>query len=271
MQVPGFSQHPTPLMPGSDMHSLFISDLHLCPTRPVINALFARFIQNTAPHAEALYILGDFFEYWAGDDDLDYPFHMAVAQQLAKLAQTGTRIFFMHGNRDFLISKDFLRATSATWLPDPALIDLYGQPTLLMHGDTLCSDDVAYQAFRTQVRSPEWQRAFLAMPLAARKARIEALRKQSEQAKSTKPAEIMDTNAGTVAAALRAHGYPCLIHGHTHRPARHVHAVDGKVCERWVLPDWYETGGYLRCDAAGCEALTFPKPNLGSGKTPGPQ
>lgn len=234
-------------------HSLFISDLHLCPTRPAINALFGRFIQDTAPHAEALYILGDFFEYWAGDDDLAEPFHTAITHQLDALAKTGTRIYLMHGNRDFLISEDFLHAASATLLPDPTLINLYGQPTLLMHGDTLCSDDVAYQNFRGQVRSPEWQHAFLATPLAARKVQIEALRKQSAQAKSTKPAEIMDTNADTVTAALRAHGYPRIIHGHTHRPARHVHEVDGKVCERWVLPDWYETGGYLRCDAAGCE------------------
>ena len=239
------------------MHSLFISDLHLCPTRPAINTLFGRFIQNTATHAEALYILGDFFEYWAGDDDLAEPFHTAITHQLHALAKTGTRIYLMHGNRDFLIGADFLHAASATLLPDPTLIDLYGQPTLLMHGDTLCSDDVAYQAFRTQVRSPEWQGAFLATPLAARKAQIEALRKQSEQAKSTKPAEIMDTNADTVAATLRAHDYPRIIHGHTHRQARHVHAVDGKVCERWVLPDWYETGGYLRCDTAGCEAVTL--------------
>ncbi len=238
-------------------HSLFISDLHLCPTRPAINALFARFIRDTAPQAEVLYILGDFFEYWAGDDDLADPFHAAIARQLAQLAQSGTRIYLMHGNRDFLIGDAFLHAASATLLPDPTLIDLYGQATLLMHGDTLCSDDVAYQTFRAQVRNSEWQRTFLATPLAARKAQIEALRKQSEEAKSTKPAEIMDTNADTVAATLRAHGYPRLIHGHTHRPARHVHEVDGKRCERWVLPDWYETGGYLRCDAAGCMAHTL--------------
>jgi UDP-2,3-diacylglucosamine hydrolase len=239
------------------MHSLFISDLHLCPTRPAINTLFERFLQDTASQAESLYILGDFFEYWAGDDDLAEPFHTAVAYQLTALAKTGTRIYLMHGNRDFLIGKDFLRAAHATLLPDPTLIDLYGQPTLLMHGDTLCSDDVAYQHFRAQVRSPEWQATFLATPLVARKAQIDALRKRSTQAKSTKPAEIMDTNAESIAAALRTHGYPRLIHGHTHRPAHHTHEVDGKLCERWVLPDWYETGAYLRCDAQGCEAITI--------------
>jgi UDP-2,3-diacylglucosamine hydrolase len=235
-------------------HTLFISDLHLCPTRPAINALFERFIRDIAPQAEALYILGDFFEYWAGDDDLIEPFHTAIALQLSTLAASGTRLYLMHGNRDFLIGEAFQRAAHITLLPDPTLIDLYGHATLLMHGDTLCSDDVEYQAFRTQVRNPAWQQAFLATPLAARKAQIEALRQRSEQEKSSKAAEIMDVNAATVENVLREHNYPRLIHGHTHRPARHVHTLDGKTCERWVLTDWYAVGGYLRCDAAACEA-----------------
>ena len=242
------------------MHSLFISDLHLCPTRPAINTLFERFILDIAPQAEVLYILGDFFEYWAGDDDLAETLHTTVTQRLHALAQGGTRIYLMHGNLDFLIGIDFLRAASATLLPDPTLIDLYGHPTLLMHGDTLCSDDVEYQTFRSQVRDPAWQQHFLATPLAARKTQIEALRKRSELEKSNKAAEIMDTNADTVADTLRAYGYPRLIHGHTHRPARHVHTVDGKTCERWVLPDWYDAGGYLRCDAAGCAAQRLEIP-----------
>lgn len=237
------------------MHSLFISDLHLCPTRPAINALFTRFVQDIAPQAEALYILGDFFEYWAGDDDLADPFHTAIAGTLAGLAQRGTRIYIMHGNRDFLLSDAFLRAAQATLLPDPTRIDLYGTPTLLMHGDTLCTDDVAYQQFRVMVRGTEWQRKFLAQPLGQRKAQIEDLRKKSEQEKSNKSAEIMDVNSDAVANTLRAQGYPRLIHGHTHRPARHSHRVDGMLCERWVLPDWYVTGGYLRCGPAGCEAV----------------
>jgi UDP-2,3-diacylglucosamine hydrolase len=235
-------------------HTLFISDLHLCPTRPAINELFARFLRDIAPQAEALYILGDFFEYWAGDDDLDSPLHRRVADQLYALAKQGTRLYLMHGNRDFLIGEKFLHAANITLLPDPTLIDLYGQPTLLMHGDTLCSDDVEYQAFRSQVREPAWQQSFLATPLAARKAQIEALRKRSEQEKSTKASEIMDTNAGTVEETLRAFSYPRLIHGHTHRPALHLHTVDSKTCERWVLTDWYDAGGYLRCDNAGCVA-----------------
>ena len=239
------------------MHSPFSSDLHLCPTRPAINALFTRFVQDIAPQADALYILGDFFEYWAGDDDLADPFHTAITDALAGLAQRGTRIYIMHGNRDFLLNDAFMRAAQATLLPDPLLLDLYGAPTLLMHGDTLCTDDVAYQKFRVMVRGTEWQRNFLAQPLSQRKAQIEDLRKKSAQEKSNKSAEIMDVNSDAVANALREHGYPRLIHGHTHRPARHVHTVDGKTCERWVLPDWYAAGGYLRCDEVGCVAHTL--------------
>jgi len=238
-------------------HTLFISDLHLCPTRPAINTLFVRFLRDIASQAEALYILGDFFEYWAGDDDLDAPLHHDVAQQLHTLSKQGTRLYLMHGNRDFLIGADFQRAANIVLITDPTLVDLYGQPTLLMHGDTLCSDDVEYQAFRAQVREPAWQQSFLATPLATRKAQIESLRKRSEQEKTTKSAEIMDTNADTVADTLRAFNYPRLIHGHTHRTALHVETVDDKTCERWVLPDWYASGGYLRCDAAGCVAHTL--------------
>lgn len=239
-------------------HTLFISDLHLCTSRPAINVLFERFLLEIAPQAEALYILGDFFEYWAGDDDLVEPFHTAIAQQLSTLAQSGTRLYLMHGNRDFLIGDAFLKAANITLLPDPTLIDLYGTPTLLMHGDTLCTDDVEYQKFRLMVRSAQYQQAALAKPLAERKAMIEALRKKSEAEKSHKSESIMDVNADAVADALRAHGYPRLIHGHTHRPARHEVTVDGKTCERWVLTDWYDGGGYLRCDATGCTAQPLP-------------
>lgn len=237
------------------MHALFISDLHLCPTRPAINALFEKFLQVTAIKAQALYILGDLFEYWAGDDDLDDPFHRTVTQNLKTLADSGTHIFLLHGNRDFLIGEQFLRESGVQLLPDPTLIDLYGTATLLMHGDTLCSDDVDYQQFRAEVRQADWQTRFLQTPLAARKAQIAALRQRSQAEKALKPAEIMNTHPGTVAAVLRQHGYPRLIHGHTHRPASHQENVDGHRCERWVLPDWYKVGGYLRCDAGGCSAF----------------
>jgi UDP-2,3-diacylglucosamine hydrolase len=140
-------------------------------------------------------------------------------------------------------------------LPDPILLRMYHTPTLLMHGDTLCTDDVQYMAFRAVVRDPAWQANTLAQPLAVRRAQAAALRKQSDQQKQLKSAAIMDVNQQAVADALRQHDYPRLIHGHTHRPARHVHAVDGHLCERWVLPDWHERGGYLRIDATHCEAV----------------
>jgi UDP-2,3-diacylglucosamine hydrolase len=238
-------------------HSIFVSDLHLAPERPRISQVFFDFIGTTAPGAQALYILGDLFEYWVGDDDLDDPFNAAVAEALGGLAARGVAVFFMHGNRDFLIAKAFAQRTGARLLEDPTLLALHGARTLLMHGDTLCTDDVEYQKFRAYARDPKFQAQFLAQPIAARKERVGQLRAINEQAKQAKAAEIMDVAPAAVEAVLREHGYPRLIHGHTHRPARHVHVVDGHECERWVLNDWYERGGYLRCDAAGCTAVTL--------------
>lgn len=239
-----------------DQHSLFISDLHLCHTRPAISQLFISFLQSTASHAEALYILGDLFEYWAGDDDLDDPHHQAIISALAQLSASGTAVFFMHGNRDFLLGDGFAKASGLCLLQDPTELQRYGWRLLLSHGDMLCTDDIDYQAFRRQVREPAWQQAFLQHPLAVRKAQIEALRLRSEQEKSGKSMAIMDVNAAAVHALLRAHAYPdLLIHGHTHRPARHQLAVDGHSCQRWVLGDWYELGSCLRLDASGCRSL----------------
>jgi len=237
-------------------HTLFISDLHLCPTRPRITELFERFLRETAADAEALYILGDLFEYWAGDDDLGDPFNAHIAGILNETAKRGVRVHVMHGNRDFLLGDLFMAQAGASFLPDPLQMELYGHSTLLLHGDTLCTDDQDYLAFRAMVREPHWQANFLAKPLAARKAQIEELRRRSETEKSMKAADIMDANPQAITHLLREHRYPRLIHGHTHRPARHEHRLDGMLCERWVLPDWYETGGYLRCDAAGCEILS---------------
>ena len=237
--------------------TLFISDLHLSAMRPRINQLFLDFLQETACHARALYILGDLFEYWPGDDDLAEPLHAEIAAALHQLHEAGVAVYFMHGNRDFLIGEEFAAASGATLLPDPTLIDLYNCPTLLTHGDSLCIDDPAYMAFRAKVRNPVWQTEFLAKPLAERKAIIEGLRRESNEEKTLKTAEIMDINQDALAAVLRKHHYPRLIHGHTHRPARHLHSVDGSTCERWVLTDWYEHGGYLRCGHAGCEAVTI--------------
>jgi UDP-2,3-diacylglucosamine hydrolase len=238
--------------------TLFISDLHLCASRPHMNRLFFDFLERTASEADQLYILGDFFEYWAGDDDIDDPFNRSIINAVAKLSSSGVATYLMHGNRDFLIGEKFCRASGATLLPDPSLIDLNGSRTLLMHGDTLCTDDIEYQKFRKQVRDPRWQQEFLSQPLAQRKAIIEDLRRRSENEKQTKSMDIMDVTPASVEAVLREYAYPRLIHGHTHRPALHHHLVDEKTCERWVLNDWYEHGGYLRCDVNGLKAVRIP-------------
>lgn len=240
------------------MATLFISDLHLCPSRPQVSRLFLDFLAGPAREAEALYILGDLFEYWAGDDDLGDAFNADICASLQKLSASGVPTCFMAGNRDFLAGETFARAAGLKLLPDPALIDVSGTTTLLMHGDTLCTDDGAYQAFRSEVRSPEWRQAFLALPLAQRKAQIEALRRESEAQKRIKPMEVMDVNPAAVLQALTFHRCTRLIHGHTHRPAHHRLEIDGRTCERWVLPDWYEKGGHLACDAAGCRLFEWP-------------
>ena len=236
-------------------HSLLVADIHLSPERPQSMRVFEDFARRTAPQAEALYILGDLFEYWAGDDDLADPLHAAVANTLAELSGNGTEVFIMHGNRDFLLAEGFARSAHAHLIPDPTLIDLYGTPSLLMHGDTLCTGDTDYLAFRARVRQPAWQMEFLARPVAERKAEIEALRQRSETNKQLKSMVEMDVHPDAVAAALREHGYPRLIHGHTHRPAHHLQRVDGRDCERWVLDSWYDHGSYLCCEAAGCTAI----------------
>jgi UDP-2,3-diacylglucosamine hydrolase len=199
-----------------------------------------------------MYILGDLFEYWAGDDDLHDPFHQRITNALRALDAQGTRIFIMHGNRDFLMDAELGSASNASLLDDPTLLDLYGTPTLLTHGDALCTDDTEYQRFRDQVRNGNWQTRFLAQPLAQRKAQIEQMRMQSESKKSSKQMALMDVNDDAVDELLRQHHYPRLIHGHTHRPAKHLHHPDGHTCERWVLGDW-DSGkaAILRCDAQG--------------------
>ena len=233
-------------------HTLFISDLHLSEDHPHITQLFLNFARNIDPETDALYILGDLFEYWAGDDDRDSPFHQKIIQAIRGISTKGIAVFIMHGNRDFLMNSDLAHACLATLLVDPTLIDLYATPTLLTHGDALCTDDKAYQAFRLQVRQDTWRNNFLAQTLAQRKTQIEQLRKMSEDQKQTKAMEIMDVNLMAVAELFRSHHYPRLIHGHTHRQKHHQHEVDGNMCDRWVLGDWHETGNALRCDASGC-------------------
>lgn len=238
-------------------HTLFISDLHFSADQPHSISAFRHFITAIAPQADALYILGDLFEYWAGDDDIHDPFHAQVISALHGLAAHGTQVYLLHGNRDLLMGLALAQACKATLLDDPTLLNLYGMPTLLSHGDTLCTDDVEYQSFRAQVHDEEFQKNFLAQPLTARKSHIEQLRQLSTAAKKTKDSAIMDVNDEAVAVLLRKHHYPRLIHGHTHRPNRHEHIVDGHTCERWVLGDWYQHGSALRCDAQGCQVISF--------------
>jgi UDP-2,3-diacylglucosamine hydrolase len=235
--------------------ALFVSDLHLSPGRPDMAARFLRFLAAEARGGSALYILGDLFDHWIGDDDADEPFNRAVLDALGALAAAGVEIDFQHGNRDFLMSGRAAQRGGLRLIHDPTVRDLFGTRTLLMHGDTLCTDDVRYQRFRARVRRPAVVRMFLALPRGLRHAIAGGVRSLSETEKGVKPPEIMDVSAPTVEAALRAHGYPRLIHGHTHRPGHHVHTIDGQTCERWVLGDWYQRASYLRCDARGCAAV----------------
>lgn len=230
--------------------AFFISDLHLSEDQPDTVAAFLAFLQGPARTAGSLFILGDLFEYWAGDDDLDTPFNRAICTALRELADHGVQVFFMTGNRDLLAGAHFAGEAGAGLLPDPCLASFGADtpPLLLSHGDALCTDDVAYQAYRRQVRDPAWQAGFLAQPLAARKAFIEGLRTKSEAAKREKAMDIMDVNAEAVARLLRDRGYPTLVHGHTHRPARHELSIDGRTCVRWVLADWHGAATWLQFD-----------------------
>jgi UDP-2,3-diacylglucosamine hydrolase len=230
------------------MPTLFISDLHLDPARPQITELFLQFLRDEAPAADQLYILGDFFEVWIGDDDSD-PHHARVMAGLHALTRTGVPVYFMHGNRDFLIGDGFMEKTGCRLLIEPTLINLYGVPTLLMHGDTLCTDDTEYQRFRAMVRDPDWQQAFLAKPLDERRAFAAQARSESRSRTLEKAEAIMDVNQQTVEQAMLEHRVSRLIHGHTHRPAIHHFKVGGKALTRIVLGDWYEQKSLLRVDA----------------------
>ena len=243
------------------MTTLFISDLHLDAERPAITELFARFLREQARGADALYILGDLFDAWVGDDDPS-PTASRVADELLALRGSGVPVYFMRGNRDFLLGHDYARRAGMTILPDPAVILLHGQTTLLMHGDTLCTDDVAYQAFRAQTRNPQWQEQFLAQPLGARLAFAQQARaaSQAHQAglQQQKLMEsITDVSAAMVESTLRRYGIDTLIHGHTHRPGTHALDIDGRACRRIVLGDWYEQGSVLRVEAGMTQLSTL--------------
>jgi UDP-2,3-diacylglucosamine hydrolase len=239
------------------MTTLFVSDLHLDPARPAITALFLHFLRTEAVDADALYILGDLFEAWVGDDVGGEP-AQSVRAALKALSASGVPVYFQRGNRDFLAGARFAADTGARLLPDPAVVNLYGEPTLLMHGDLLCTGDTAYQAFRAQVRAPAWQAQFLAQPLAAReafaaKARAASKEHQKDVGSGGAMDAITDVDADAVAQTLARYGVRRLIHGHTHRPAMHALDAGGRHARRIVLGDWYEQGSVLRVDADGIE------------------
>lgn len=234
--------------------TLFISDLHLDDERPRITDLFLRFLDGEAREAQALYVLGDLFESWIGDDD-DAPLAQTVQDAFAALTRSGVPAYFMAGNRDFLVGDAFASRSGVVLLPDPTVVELAGVPTLLMHGDTLCTDDVAYQKFRAQVRDSRWQQQFLSQPLAQRRAFAAQAREQSRLHTGSTMAQIMDVTDTAVREALSTHGAARLIHGHTHRPARHRVELGDRTAERIVLGDWYEQGSVLRIDDDGTIAL----------------
>jgi UDP-2,3-diacylglucosamine hydrolase len=241
--------------------ALFISDLHLAGERPGTSRRFFEFIGGEARRAGALYILGDLFEYWLGDDELgggeSDPLAAEIAAGLRGLTEAGVKVSLMHGNRDFLLADEFCAATGAQLLPDPSVVTVAGGRVLLMHGDTLCTDDHDYQNWRRTARSEGWQQEFLSKPLPERRLAILGLRARSKEVIAAKAADIMDVNQDAVREAFRRHDVTRLIHGHTHRPAKHELEVDGTRCERWVLPDWYGPGGYLALDEVGPRLVSF--------------
>jgi UDP-2,3-diacylglucosamine hydrolase len=232
------------------MTTLFVSDLHLDASRPGITRLFLDFLAGEARQAQALFVLGDLFEAWVGDDEPGEP-GASVCAALKALADSGVPVFLMRGNRDFLFGPGIAARCGATLLPDPCVVDLHGQPTLLMHGDLLCTDDTAYQAFRRQMRDPAWQAQFLAQPLEARHAFAAKARAASREHQQGVSETITDVTPAAVAAVMARHGVDRLVHGHTHRPAVHSLLVDDRPATRIVLGDWYDQGSVLRVDADG--------------------
>ena len=236
---------------GPTKPALLLSDLHLSAERPAPVAAFHAFARGPAQQASAVYILGDLFDAWLGDDQLAEPLANAVAQSMRAIGARGVPVFFARGNRDFLLGERFQRATGARLLPEQHVTALGGTPTLLLHGDELCTDDVEYQRYRARMRTPEAARRLLSTPYFVRRFIAWYLRRRSRGANALKPEAIMDVNAEAVAEAFRRHAVARMIHGHTHRPARHTHVVDGAPRERIVLADWHDGGSYVAVDEAG--------------------
>lgn len=239
------------------MATLFIADLHLQTEEPAITAGFLRFLRGQAREADALYILGDLFEAWIGDDDPN-PLHQEIAAALSALADSGVPCFFVHGNRDFLIGQRFARACGMTLLTEENVLDLYGRRVLIMHGDTLCTDDAGYLAFRARVHTPWIQRLFLALPLFIRRRIAAKMRANSTAANSSKSMDIMDVNPQAVTAVLEKHRVQWLIHGHTHRPAIHPIEANGMPAFRVVLGAWHSEGSMVKVTKDDVELIPFP-------------
>jgi UDP-2,3-diacylglucosamine hydrolase len=237
------------------MASWLVSDLHLDIAHPALIGEFLAFLSGLEGEAEALYILGDLFEYWVGDDALQHPSHavfLPVVAALRLLHDSGVQVYFQHGNRDFLIGEDFASVTGCILLPEEQVVDLYGTPTLLLHGDSLCTDDVEYQRVRSMFRNPQWQQQALAQPLGTRFQQAAALREQSRMSTQGKTESILDVNLQTVVRVMEAHRVARMIHGHTHRPAIHSLLCCAKPATRVVLGDWSPGRiSYLRVDADG--------------------
>jgi len=237
--------------------TLFIADLHLQTEEPAITAGFLRFLQGEARHADALYILGDLFEAWIGDDDPN-PLHREIARALKALVDSGIPSFFIHGNRDFLIGKRFARESGMTLLAEETVLDLYGRRVLIMHGDTLCTDDTGYLAFRAKVHTPWIQTLFLALPLFIRSRIAAKMRAGSKAANSSKSMTIMDVNPQAVVSVMEKHQVQWLIHGHTHRPDVHDLTVNGEPAHRVVLGAWHSEGSMIKVTPEGVELIAFP-------------
>lgn len=239
------------------MPTLFISDLHLEPQKPAITQAFLSFLEQRTQGIDALYILGDLFEAWIGDD-YENEWLTQIKLALRQVSERGIALYFMHGNRDFLIGTGFAAETGCTLLQDPTRIDLFGTPALLMHGDTLCTEDVAYLEFRAMVRNPAWQQGLLAKSIPERLAIAKNLREQSQSAVAGKTMHIMDVTEQEVERVLQSHQVPLLIHGHTHRPQIHNLQINGQAAQRIVLGDWSTHGWVLSFDQDGPKLTSFP-------------
>lgn len=239
------------------MATLFIADLHLQTEEPAITAGFLRFLHGEALQADALYILGDLFEAWIGDDDPN-PLHREMAVAIKSLVDSGVPCFFIHGNRDFLIGKRFARESGMQLLPEEQVLTLYGRRVLIMHGDTLCTDDAGYLAFRAKVHTPWIQTLFLALPLFIRRRIAQKMRNDSKAANSSKSMEIMDVNPQAVVEVMEKHQVQWLIHGHTHRPDIHTLSANGAQAYRAVLGAWHTCGSMVKVTKEDVELIHFP-------------